>query len=101
MIPLVVLVLSCAALIGCSNRQVSTVPVANVTVTPSPKATTAAEIGAFVTDEQAAVDIALETWFPVYGRETIDNEKPYIAELKKWRLACSWLTTQGFGWWCG
>ena len=35
-----------------------------------------------VKDEQAAIDIALKTWIPVYGKETIDNERPYVAELK-------------------
>jgi hypothetical protein len=35
-----------------------------------------------VNDEQAAIDTALKTWIPVYGKETIDKEMPYVAELK-------------------
>ncbi|MFL6375039.1 MAG: NTF2 fold immunity protein [Pyrinomonadaceae bacterium] len=39
-------------------------------------------VSEYVKDEPAAIDIALKTWIPVYGKETIDNERPYVAELK-------------------
>lgn len=36
----------------------------------------------FVSDEQTAINIALKTWIPVYGKEKIEGEKPFHANLK-------------------
>lgn len=36
----------------------------------------------YVPDEKTAIDIALKVWIPIYGKETIESEKPYIATLK-------------------
>jgi hypothetical protein len=36
----------------------------------------------FVQDEQAAIEIAVRAWVPIYGKEQIEKEKTYQAELK-------------------
>jgi hypothetical protein len=36
----------------------------------------------YVPDEDTAIKIAIAVWIPIYGKEKIENEKPYIAELK-------------------
>lgn len=36
----------------------------------------------YVPDEQTAITIAVAVWTPIYGKEQIDNEKPYRAVLK-------------------
>jgi hypothetical protein len=36
----------------------------------------------YVPDEQTAIVIAVAVWIPLYGREQIENEKPYRASLK-------------------
>ncbi len=38
--------------------------------------------GGYVPDEQTAVAIAVAVWTPIYGKENIDKQKPYTAELK-------------------
>ena len=42
----------------------------------------------FVPDESAAIAIAVAVWSPIYGKEHIASEKPYIASLKDgvWRV---------------
>jgi hypothetical protein len=35
----------------------------------------------YVPDEQAAIAIAVAVWTPIYGKERIENEKPYHATL--------------------
>ncbi len=35
----------------------------------------------YVPDEQTAIAIAVAVWIPIYGREQIENEKPYRAFL--------------------
>jgi len=35
-----------------------------------------------VKDEADAIRIALDAWIPIYGRQEIENEKPYVAKLK-------------------
>ena len=36
----------------------------------------------FVPDEKTAIAIAVAAWLPIYGEETIQNEKPFKAVLK-------------------
>jgi hypothetical protein len=36
----------------------------------------------FVPDEKTAIAIAVAAWIPIYGKKTIDGEKPYKAVLK-------------------
>ena len=36
----------------------------------------------YVPDEQTAIAIAVAVWTPIYGKEKIENEKPYKARLK-------------------
>ena len=36
----------------------------------------------YVPDEQTAISIAVAVWIPIYGKEHIEGEKPYRAELK-------------------
>ncbi|MEP7076882.1 MAG: YbbC/YhhH family protein [Acidobacteriota bacterium] len=36
----------------------------------------------YVSNEQEAVEIAVRSWVPIYGKDQIENEKPYVAELK-------------------
>jgi hypothetical protein len=36
----------------------------------------------FVPDEQTAIAIAIAVWIPIYGKQQIENEKPYQASLK-------------------
>jgi hypothetical protein len=36
----------------------------------------------YVPDEQTAIAIAVAVWIPIYGKEQIENEKPYQASLK-------------------
>ena len=70
------------ALMACSMPQ----PTSNqkVAEVSTPSATpVATKTPSFVRDEQAAIEIAYETWIFPYGKETIDGEKPYMAELKK------------------
>ena len=35
----------------------------------------------YVPDEQTAIAIAVAVWIPIYGRQQIENEKPYKAKL--------------------
>jgi hypothetical protein len=35
----------------------------------------------YVPDEQTAIAIAVAVWTPIYGKEQIENEKPYHATL--------------------
>lgn len=35
----------------------------------------------YVPDEQTAIAIAVAVWIPIYGRQQIENEKPYRASL--------------------
>ena len=35
----------------------------------------------YVPDEATAIDIALSVWTPIYGKEHIENQKPYSAIL--------------------
>src|SRR5262245_3718457 len=37
---------------------------------------------ALVPDEETAIQIAVAVWVPVYGRDTIEGEKPYRAKLR-------------------
>jgi len=37
----------------------------------------------YVPDEETAIKIAIAVWSPIYGKEQIENEKPYTAKLKK------------------
>ena len=45
----------------------------------------------FVSDEQTAIDIAVKAWVPVYGKEKIEGEKPFQANLKNgiWKVTGS------------
>ena len=45
----------------------------------------------YVPDEKAAIEIAVKAWIPIYGKENIENEKPYHANLKNgiWRVTGS------------
>ncbi len=36
----------------------------------------------YVPDEQTAIAIAVAVWTPIYGKDKIENEKPYKAQLK-------------------
>ena len=36
----------------------------------------------YVPDEQTAIAIAVAVWTPIYGKEKIEGEKPYKAQLK-------------------
>jgi len=36
----------------------------------------------YVADEETAIAIAVAVWKPIYGKEKIENEKPYKASLK-------------------
>ena len=36
----------------------------------------------YVPDEQTAIAIAVAIWIPIYGKEQIENEKPFRATLK-------------------
>jgi len=36
----------------------------------------------FVPDAATAVQIAIAVWVPIYGRESIERNKPYHAELR-------------------
>jgi len=36
-----------------------------------------------VVDSETAIAIAVQAWVPVYGKNQIEREKPYTAELKK------------------
>ncbi len=36
----------------------------------------------YVPDEETAIKIAVAVWIPIYGKEKIENEKPYKAVLK-------------------
>lgn len=36
----------------------------------------------YVPDEETAIRIAVAVWIPIYGKKTIENEKPYTATLK-------------------
>jgi len=37
----------------------------------------------YVPNEQTAISIAVAVWIPIYGKATIEAEKPYKATLKK------------------
>ena len=45
----------------------------------------------YVPDEETAVKIAVAVWIPIYGKEQIESEKPYNAELKEniWHVSGS------------
>ncbi len=45
----------------------------------------------YIADEKTAIDTALKIWIPIYGKETIEREKPYHATLKNgiWTVAGS------------
>ncbi len=36
----------------------------------------------YVPNEETAIKIAVAVWIPIYGKEQIENEKPYKAVLK-------------------
>jgi len=36
----------------------------------------------YVPDEDTAIKIAIAVWIPIYGKDKIENEKPYVAKLK-------------------
>jgi hypothetical protein len=36
----------------------------------------------YVPDEQTAISIAVAVWTPIYGKDKIENEKPFKAQLK-------------------
>jgi hypothetical protein len=36
----------------------------------------------YVPDEETAINIAVAVWRPIYGKKSIDDEKPYKAILK-------------------
>jgi hypothetical protein len=38
--------------------------------------------GGFVPDEETAIKIAVAVWTPIYGKQNIEDQKPYKAELK-------------------
>lgn len=35
----------------------------------------------YVPDEQTAISIAVSVWMPIYGKENIQKQKPYVAIL--------------------
>ena len=45
----------------------------------------------YVPDEKTAIEIAIKVWIPIYGKEQIENEKPYHANLKNriWKVTGS------------
>ena len=45
----------------------------------------------YVPDEKTAIEIAIKVWIPIYGKEKIENEKPYHANLENgiWRVTGS------------
>jgi hypothetical protein len=59
------------------ERKLQTPPVGPQTE----PATSESNIG-FVRDEQEAIEIAVKAWIPIYGKEKIEGEKPYHAELE-------------------
>ena len=49
---------------------------------PSPAPSLTATHKGPVKDEADAIRIALSAWIPIYGVKQIEEEKPYVAELK-------------------
>lgn len=45
----------------------------------------------YVSDEETAIAIAVAVWNPIYGKQQIESEKPYQANLKNgvWRVTGS------------
>jgi hypothetical protein len=70
------------SLASCSAGVIQHPETVQVVETPISAAAITANTPSYVKDEQAAIDIALKTWIPVYGKEAIDGETPYIAGLK-------------------
>jgi len=35
----------------------------------------------YVSTKETAIEIAIAVWSPIYGREKIESEKPFVAEL--------------------
>jgi len=69
-------------LAGCSRSvMVNDVTTQIAEPTPQPEQRNIPDFAPIET-EQAAIDIALRAWIPVYGKEQIDGEKPYIATLE-------------------
>lgn len=70
------------SLTACMASKVRTEESAQVVESPTATPTAVAEANQTVRDDQAAIEIALKTWIPIYGKEHIDGEKPYVAQLK-------------------
>jgi NTF2 fold immunity protein len=39
-------------------------------------------VGGFIPDEATAIRVAIAIWEPIYGRDAIANEAPYVARLE-------------------
>jgi hypothetical protein len=78
-----VAILSWAILAGCTTgvQQSTQASVDEAIPTPSVAVVETVQSG-FVEDEQAAVEIALKTWLPVYGKKMLEQEKPFVAALE-------------------
>ncbi|MCC7308099.1 MAG: hypothetical protein IT173_11075 [Acidobacteria bacterium] len=80
----------------CTSTQSNTAQISNSTNAAAqngnstPASATPVPSG-FVEDEQAAIDIAVKVWIPIYGQEHIESEKPYEAKLKNgiWEVSGS------------
>ena len=53
----------------------------------------------YVPDVQTAIAIAVAVWIPIYGKEQIENEKPYKSISKKWDLDSDGLFAQRIQGW--
>ncbi|MGH9751568.1 MAG: NTF2 fold immunity protein [Blastocatellia bacterium] len=96
------------ALVSCKDRNVgsqSTQPSVSIVtttpqappqaapmMTPRPPNTTYKTPKGYVPDAATAIKIAEAVWTPIYGEETLKNEKPFTAHLVKgmWIVSLRW-----------
>ena len=81
------LILSLILQFGCNKNDQNEVAI-NTSNVEKPQTNQSNALGnsetkfGYVPDEKTAIDIALKVWIPIYGKETIEGEKPYQAILK-------------------
>ncbi|MBX7170889.1 MAG: YbbC/YhhH family protein [Pyrinomonadaceae bacterium] len=83
----VLIIFSLLFLIGCGNSEKKGVAqnITNLENSQSNQNNVSTNLETkfgYVPDEKTAIEIALKVWIPIYGKETIANEKPYHAILK-------------------
>jgi NTF2 fold immunity protein len=90
------IIMSVLSQLGCSKIDQKEVAqnVANLektSITQNNASTNAETKFGYVPDEKAAIEIAVKAWVPIYGKEKIENEKPYHASLKNgiWKVTGS------------